>query len=357
MSERTDFTVGRKDWSDSRIESHPAGELGPGQLRLKIERFALTSNNISYAAAGDMLKYWEFFPAGEGRGRIPAMGFGDVLESRHESVSEGTRVFGFFPMSTELVVDAEGTGNRFVDAVAHRSEHAPAYRGYDNVASDPMYSADSENQIILFRGLFMTSFLVDDFVADNDHFGSKRLLISSASSKTSIALAHCAKARGHSRVVGFTSAGNRDFTEKLGCYDDVLLYDDIESIDASTPSVFVDMAGNASVVSRLHGHLGDTLKHNCVVGATHWDQGGRPADLPGPNPEFFFAPSQMVKRSKDWGPGGLQERMGESWSNFRNFSDEWLTVVHGRGADALDRVYQNTLAGKIDPSIGNVISL
>ena len=95
MSERTDFTVGRKDWGDTRFESHAAGDLQAGQVRLRVDRFALTSNNISYAASGDMLGYWGFFPAEQGRGRIPVMGLGDVLESANPDVAEGTRVFGF----------------------------------------------------------------------------------------------------------------------------------------------------------------------------------------------------------------------------------------------------------------------
>ena len=85
---------------------------------------------------------------------------------------------------------------------------------------------------------------------------------------------------------------------------------------------------------------------------------GRAAnDLPGPKREFFFAPAQMVKRSKDWGPGGLQERMGQSWASFVEFTDGWLTVVRGTGPDALDRIYKETLEGKIDQTVGNVLSL
>lgn len=357
MNKRTDFTVGRKNWGDTRFEAHDAGELQTGQVRLHVDRFALTSNNISYAASGDMLGYWGFFPAAEGRGRIPVMGFGDVVESANSDIAEGTRVFGFFPMSNEVVIDAVASREGFSDNGAHRAEHSPIYRQFGNVALDANYTPETEDQIILLRGLFMTSFLVDDFVADNDHFGSERLLISSASSKTSIALAHCAKLRGDSSIVGFTSAGNLEFTQKLGCYDEVVLYDEIERIDASTASVFVDMAGNGDVVARIHHHLGDALKHDCMIGATHWDKGRAANDLPGPKREFFFAPAQMVKRSKDWGPGGLQERMGQSWASFVEFTDSWLTVVRGTGPDALDRIYKETLEGKIDPTVGNVLSL
>ena len=50
-----------------------------------------------------------------------------------------------------------------------------------------------EDQDLLLRGLFLTSWLVDDFMFDNDHFGADEYVITCASSKTSIALAFVAK--------------------------------------------------------------------------------------------------------------------------------------------------------------------
>ena len=116
--ERLNFVIRKDDWSQSRFETAPPGELAEGQVLFRVDQFALTSNNITYAAAGDMLNYWGFFPAEEGWGRIPAMGFGDVVASAHPEVAEGQRVFGFFPMSTHLVVQAEDVGPEgFIDGV------------------------------------------------------------------------------------------------------------------------------------------------------------------------------------------------------------------------------------------------
>ena len=36
--------------------------LAPGQARLALEAFSLTANNITYAAFGEAMKYWQFFP-------------------------------------------------------------------------------------------------------------------------------------------------------------------------------------------------------------------------------------------------------------------------------------------------------
>ena len=73
-----DLLVRRGDLHDVRLTTDPdapaARTLAPGQVRLKTERFALTANNITYAAFGEAMKYWQFFPADEGFGAIPIPG-------------------------------------------------------------------------------------------------------------------------------------------------------------------------------------------------------------------------------------------------------------------------------------------
>lgn len=357
-----DFQVNRDDFHDTRfVPGAPIDDLADGQVLLKVDRFALTSNNISYAAAGDMLDYWGFFP-GPGRwGRIPAMGFGDVLASRHAEVAEGARVFGFFPMSRHLVIDAQASGSGMVDGVAHRAEHAPVYRTYSYTERDALYDEDREDAIMLLRGLFMTSFLVDDLYGDEDFYGAEASIVTSASSKTSIALGHLLAARGRGPVIGLTSARNRDFVASLGCYDEVVLYDELDRLDALVPAsgaVMTDMAGNARVREGVHERLVDRLAYSCTVGATHWEEGSVTSDtLPGPQPEFFFAPARIVKRTQDWGAAGLQEKLGDAWRAFASWSDQWMKVQHHVGPDALARTYEEVLSGALDPRDGHVITL
>ncbi|MFP6639042.1 MAG: DUF2855 family protein, partial [Myxococcota bacterium] len=272
-------------------------------------------------------------------------------------VGVGERFFGFVPMATHHVVEARATGEGFFDASDHRENHAVVYRQFSRTTTDPLYHERLEDETLLLRGLFMTSFLVDDFLADNDHYGAKTLLISSASSKTSIALAACASERGHYRVVGLTSPGNAAFVESLGFYDEVVLYSDLTSLPVDGPAAFVDMAGNAEVRATLHRHLRDALKYDCSVGLTHWDKGAINEDIPGPAPEFFFAPSQIAKRSQEWGPGELMKRLGAAWAQFRDASGKWLDVKRGCGEDTVASVYEATLSGRADPSVGNILSV
>ncbi len=352
-----DFLVNKKEWSQHRFEEPAAPAVGDGQVLFRIDRFALTANNISYALSGDMIGYWRFFLAPEGWGRIPVMGFADVIESSHPEVEVGTRCFGFYPMSRYLVIEPSSvSAGSIVDGAAHRDGIAPVYNTYNPASGDALYQPDHEDALMLMRGLFMTSFLADDFVTDRG-FGEEAVLISSASSKTSIALGHCVSSAGRAQAVGLTSNRNLEFVRKLGCYDEVLTYDDVKSLDANRPTVFVDMAGNAAVRRAIHEHLGDQLKHSCTIGATHWDATGGDEDLPGPKPEFFFAPGQIQKRSAEWGPAELQRRLGAAWEGFRSFSEGWLEVKRGHGRDDLVRVYEDTLAGRAEPQHGHVLSL
>ena len=354
-----DFSVRRDDWSKTRFSpSEAPADLAPGRVLFRVDRAAFTANNISYAAAGDMLRYWDFFPDEAGWGRIPTMGYADVVASTHPDVAEGTRCWGFYPISRYLVIEPDkATAVSISDGAAHRQGLAAAYNNYAPIGGDVNYSPDYEDHDMLFRGLFMTSFLCDDFMREEDFFGATRVVIGSASSKTAIVLAHLLAKAGGIRVVGLTSPGNADFVRGLGLYDDVILYENTASIEAGTPTVYVDMAGNGDVTAALHQALKDDLRYDCTVGATHWSSSRTPGDLPGPKPEFFFAPGQIAKRSKEWGPEGLQQRMAEAWLGFRDGIESWLEIRRSRGEEAVSRVYADTLGGRVAPNVGNIISL
>src|SRR5262249_5857291 len=267
---------------------------------LRIDAFAFTANNVTYAVAGDMMSYWSFFPGPAGWGRVPVWGYSDVLRSNHSELAVGERIFGYFPMSTHLVVQPDQVQpGRFVDATAHRAALPPVYNQYACASRDDSYSAEHEDQEMVLRPLFLTAFLLDDFIADNDAFGALTVVLSSASSKTALSLAYLLhrNRRGLVDVTGLTAAANRDFVEGLGCSDRALADDQIASL-LDVPAVFVDMAGKGGVVSAVHPRLRDQPKYSCIAGLTHWEQRQPPAELPGAAPAFFFAPTQLQKRTQ-----------------------------------------------------------
>ena len=357
-----DFLVRKGTLDETRVASALACDdvgLEPGQALAAIDAFAFTANNITYAVFGDAMQYWDFYPAPEGWGRIPVWGFADIVRSSCPEIRTGERLFGYWPMSTWAVLTpTQVTAAGFHDATAHRRHLHALYNSYTRVAADPGYDPAREAQQMLLRVLFLTAFLIDDFLADNDFFGARSVVIASASSKTAFSLAHCLHGgrRGRVEVIGLTSPANVAFVEGLGCYDKVVRYDDLATLPAATPTVFDDMAGDGRVVRGIHHHFGATLKHSCMVGGTHWKHVAMGQQLPGVQPVLFFAPSQVAKRSQDWGPAGLQQRMSQAWMNFVEPASAWIRVVHGRGPADIERVYQDVLAGRTRPDEGHVLS-
>ena len=242
--ETFDFLVRRDDLH--RCEFRPATPasavtLGAGQVLLAVDAFAFTANNITYAVFGDAMKYWSFFPAPHGWGRVPVWGFATVARSNHPDVAVGERVYGYLPMSTHFVADAgQVTASGFTDMAAHRQEmDAFSQNPHSRTAADPGYDPVREAEQMLLRPLFFTGFLIDDFLAASGFFGAKRVVVSSASSKTSIALVNQLFQRGQERceVIGLTSKRSMPFVESLGIHHRVVAYADIETLDASVQRV------------------------------------------------------------------------------------------------------------------------
>jgi hypothetical protein len=354
-----DFQVKRDDLHRCRVVDAPAPELEPGQVLLEVSAFGLTSNNITYAVFGDTMSYWEFFPAEGGWGRIPVWGFATARDTAHDGVEEGTRLYGYLPPSTYLVVTPTRVEERgFVDASPHRSNLPSAYNAYRRTEGDPSYRPEHEDQQMLLWPLFVTSFLLADLLDDEGLFGASTALISSASSKTASAAAFLLSRRGGVEVIGLTSARSAAFVERLGVYERTVTYDDLRSLPKQS-AVYVDVSGDVEVRGEVHRHLDEALVYDCLVGAAHRDRLATGSDeaLPGPKPSFFFAPDRVRKRVRDWGPDGLDDRVAEAWHPYVEWATGWLEVVHGQGPEALERAYLELLEGRTDPSVGHVISL
>ena len=89
----TTLLVRQDQLATTRLTTTDDTPLAEGQVRVRVESFALTANNITYAALGDMLNYWQFFPTGEaGWGIVPVWGFGTVVQSLHPAVAVGVHL-------------------------------------------------------------------------------------------------------------------------------------------------------------------------------------------------------------------------------------------------------------------------
>jgi hypothetical protein len=357
----TDFVVARDDLQTCKvIETRlpDAAALPDEALLVKVTSFALTANNITYAVTGDQLKYWQLFPAPQGFGNIPVWGFGEVIASSHPMVSAGERLFGYFPMATHLVIEATDVSTRGLrDGAAHRQGVAPVYNAYARVTDDPAFAGRQGHYQALLRPLFMLSFLVDDFLAENEFFGARSVMLSSASSKTAFGLAHLLHGRKDIRVIGLKSAANTGFVNSLGRYDEVVTYDRVTSLPTDAPATFVDMAGNSGLRETLHRHFGEQMKYSGRIGLTHRSSSPDEPELPGAKPTWFFAPDQIRTRAKQWGPGGIDKRFGAAWAGFAPKLAPWLKVSEGRGPAAVRAAYLDTLNGRVPPDLGHILSL
>jgi hypothetical protein len=354
----SDFLVKRDDLRQCRIDQAPAPEPRPGEALLRVDSFGLTANNVTYAVMGEAMSYWNFFPTQEGWGRVPMWGFAEVERSEAEGVEPGTRLYGYLPPSSHLLVTPAAAGpSGFVDAAAHRAPLPSAYNRYLASAEDRFHRPETEAGQMLLRPLFFTSFLIDDQLADQGLTGRGPILISSASSKTAIAAAFLLAQRPEVETIGLTSPGNAEFVEGLGIYGGTVAYDAIDSLEPGA-AIYVDVAGDATVRAAVHSHYGDQLVHSMAVGASHWEElGAGGGELPGPRPVFFFAPDRVVKRSKEWGRAGLESAVAEAWHPFCEWVEAWLQTIPGEGLEGTRDAYLDVLEGRVAPSGAHVISL
>lgn len=359
----TTLLVRQDRLATTRLAATEDAPLADGQVRFRVERFALTANNITYAAMGEMLQYWRFYPSGEaGWGIVPVWGFATVVESRQPGVAMGERLYGYWPMATQAVLTPHrinATG--FSDGAPHRAGLHAVYNHYLRTAADPFYRADTEDVQALLRPLFITSWLIDDFLADQAFFGARQLLLSSASSKTAYGTAFQLAQRTGLEIVGLTSPGNVAFCESLGCYHRVVPYDALEAqLDCTMPSIYIDFAGSVGLRQRIHTHL-TGLAYSCAVGASHVQDLGGAGQLPGPRPVMFFAPAQVKKRHADWGAESLNQRLVAAWERFSARVQAppapWLVVQRHPGAAPTQALFAEMLAGHGDPRAGHIASL
>jgi Protein of unknown function (DUF2855) len=354
----SDFLVKRDELRECRVAESEAPEVGSGQALLRVDSFGLTANNVTYAVMGEAMSYWDFFPAEDGWGRVPMWGFAEVERSEAEGVEPGSRVYGYLPPSSHLLVTPASANEKgFTDASPHRASLPSAYHRYLVTTEDPFYRADTEDVQMLLRPLFFTSFLIDDQLADEGLTERGPIVISSASSKTAIAAAFLLARRDGVELVGLTSAGNKEFVEGLGIYARTVAYDEIGSL-GDGPATYVDIAGDGAVRQAVHTHFGDRLSYSMTVGVTHWeDLGSGQGDLPGPAPAFFFAPARVEKRSDDWGPAELERRVAEAWHPFCEWTAGWLEVTRGQGFEGVKSAYLDVLEGRVGPKSAHIISL
>ena len=283
--------IDRDDITDAVRVDEPAAPLEPGQIRVAIDSYAMTANNITYAVFGkpsglfgNDQGYWDFFSGRGEPGRLPVWGFATVTESAADDIAVGDRFYGYYPMASHavLTVGKPGPGG-FADVTPRRTTLPPIYNNYQRIGALSDYRAEDHDYWPVFRPLFLTGWLIADQFEDEGDYGAGQILIASASSKTAIGLGFALAQRAERpETIGLTSAANVEALAAQGIYDRVISYDQIMTLNVAQPAALVDMAGNGAVTRTVHSHFGDQLKASIIVGKSHWDAQADAEGLPGP---------------------------------------------------------------------------
>lgn len=354
-----ELQINKHDPLQTRLKPVEHQPLKDGEARMEIEQFGFSANNITYAVMGHRLQYWQFFPpkgdSDDDWGLLPVWGFATVVESRCDGLAVGSRLFGYWPTASHLTLQpAHINEHRIMDGTPHRANLARAYNAYRRVgAPNPMM----DRPMMLLSPLYITSWCLWDYMVDHQWFGAERVVIVSASSKTSIGLATALSMDPSSTpATGLTSAGNVGFVKGLDLYDQVVSYDDIAEL-AHAPTVVVDMSGNARVLASLQDHLGDNLKYCINVGLTHWDEPSQGTDIPKERREMFFAPGHLQRRSQEWGATVLDQRTTAFMMQAGVKAQAWVSYQTHEGLRGLEAAYRAVARGQIAPDKGLVIQI
>lgn len=350
--------VSQQDLRQVRVVDVQPTPLLDGAVRLSLDMFALTSNNITYAAMGNSFAgYWDFFPGPAGWGKPPVWGLGTVIQSRAENVAAGARYYGFFPISETLDVTPVRAGARgFVDGATHRAGKAVVYNQYVDTRLDPTYDEAFAQEQPLIRPLYPSGWWTADRV-HQDH--PARVLISSASSKTALSMAARLQRQGDTALVALTSVRHHDFVCGTGLYEYVHTYDDLTRLSAHANTTYVDFLGREELTAAIHRRLGTRLERSILVGATDW--AAKPGGLqplrevlPGPPQEVLFVPDYAARRlqtDRELGAAMLRDLRG-----FYAESRAYFTVRREAGAAAITAAWSRLAAGDTPPCEGLVLA-
>lgn len=360
-----EFQVNKQDFTKTRLlENNTLNAETPlldDEIIVRVDSFALTANNITYAVLGEKLGYWQFFPASDNAdnswGIIPVWGFATVISSHSNDITVGEKLFGYFPPTSLVKMTAtQVSSQRFFDGSAHRAALPPGYNVYRRVLAEPGYNETYDKQRMLLFPLYITSFCLCDYLESNQWFNAEQVIIISASSKTSIGLAYgIDDSESAPQLIGMTSSRNHAFVNKLGVYQQVINYGDLSQLNPKLKTVIVDMAGNAEQLKAIEQHMAGNLAFCLQVGLTHWDEASVISPLSHTESEMFFAPGHIQKRIAQWGAKEFEHKSMSFMAKSTQRSTSWLAFTSIESIEEMAEVYADVCKGVLAPEKGIII--
>lgn len=339
-------------FQEIRTIEEKIAESGEGSLILAVERFSLSANNLTYVLLGDdVLRSWDAFPArASGWGRVPVWGVARVVGGDPSVAKIGDRWTGYLPMATHVSVHVAPSEFGLLTTDEPRASMLPCYRRltpYESGAEVDDHRADMDT--VMLSVFPFAALITDDLV----RMGVPTVVVSSASSRVSTSVSRLLGIRGI-RVVGLTSPRNRADVESLGTYASVLTYAEIDQLDDSAGTVFVDVAGSAEITEAVHRRLGNQLEASVAVGGTHI-RALPPVAAPGPLVTQFNAGDRESEVLGERGVQALQKLYSDARAELIAWAPSWLKVTPVAGLDATKQVWRDIAAGKSNPLEAKVI--
>lgn len=290
----------RGDLSANRLE-----ETGVAPAR--VLQFALTANVVTYALTGARFGYWRLFPAAAPWIVPPAWG-----EVDH---GEGA-LYGLVPIGSHMTLELESVRDEWREISPHRAVLDPGYNRYLPAIGTIREREDR----MLFRPLVTLGWALARWLREQGWFGARRVVVTSASSKT--ALGFAMQAADGPPLVGLT--GNTGFVEGTTLYSSVSGYE--EPIAFSGDDLVLDFAGNAALRAWPRSDGGPRI---IAIGATH----GNDAALEGP--DVFFAPEHVGAAIVAEGLAAVERARDEAVATFADRSRSWFSRTYLDGSAAI----------------------
>lgn len=306
------FLADRGDLAINRID-----EGGVGGAR--VLQFALTANVVTYAITGGRFGYWRLFPASPPWIVPPAWG---------EVECGGEPLYGLVPIASHAALILEPRGDEFHEASPHR---ATLDRGYNRYLPANGSLRDREDWM-LFRPLVTLGWALVRWLREQDWLGARRLVVTSASSKT--ALAFAVQAADGPPLLGLS--GDIGFVERTGLYAAVTGYDAPPPL--SHDDVVLDFAGNAGLLDRLRRHGAPRI---VPIGATHAEHESLAAA------DVFFAPHHVGAAILANGAMAVERARNDAVAAFADRSRPWFTRTYLDGADAIADGFRAMLGNRV----------
>jgi len=357
MTNNVSFRVEKEHFDRVNVCEEALADLQAGQVRLQVNQYALTANNVTYAVLGFSFKYWNFYPTAAPYGIIPVWGYATVVASRHEAIQVGERLYGYYPMARYCTLQpTQVNPYSFIEGSAHRQGLAAVYNSYTRVAADPvLHHEDLQAYVPLVYPLFATAFLIYQFLKSKAFIGAEQVVLTSASSKTALGLAYMLRQNRQAdgkKIVGVTAASNAGFVQDTGYYDAVVAYEDYTAM-AQVPTVVVDFRGNRSFLLGLAQHFAHQLQHMAMVGVTDWGARGSHGDIA--KAEVFFAPAAMKTFFEVHGPVKGMQLLNKAAVQFIDDVRHTMELVQVTDMDQLRQLYTALVQGQVNPKQGYVV--